>query len=77
VGGPRSRRAGRHAARLAYRLGELRAGAVTAVHFVVPDGIEDPARPEATPLTSMSPGGSRSPRPKARCSWPSTNPSKL
>jgi glycosyltransferase involved in cell wall biosynthesis len=26
-------------------MGELRAGAVRAVHFVVPDGIDDPARP--------------------------------
>ena len=40
-----ARRAGRHAARVAHRLGELRAGAVTAVHVVVPDGIDDPARP--------------------------------
>ena len=35
----------RHAARVAHRLGELRAAAVTAVHVVVPDGIDDPARP--------------------------------
>ena len=40
-----ARRAGRHAARVAHRLGELRAAAVTAVHVVVPDGIDDPARP--------------------------------
>ena len=43
--GSRPRRAGGHAARVAHRLGELRAPAVTAVHFVVPDGIDDPARP--------------------------------
>ena len=36
---------GRHAARVARRLGELRAAAVTAVHVVVPEGIDDPARP--------------------------------
>ena len=42
---PGARRAGRHAPRVARRLGELRAGAVTAVHVVVPDGIDDPARP--------------------------------
>ena len=42
---PGARRAGRHAARVARRLGELRATAVTAVHVVVPDGIDDPARP--------------------------------
>ena len=40
-----ARRAGRHAARVARRLGQLRAAAVTAVHVVVPDGIDDPARP--------------------------------
>ena len=40
-----ARRARRHAARVARRLGELRAAAVTAVHVVVPDGIDDPARP--------------------------------
>ena len=40
-----ARRPGRHAARVARRLGELRAAAVTAVHVVVPDGIDDPARP--------------------------------
>ena len=42
---PGARRAGRHAARVAHRLGELRAAAVMAVHVVVPDGIDDPARP--------------------------------
>ena len=43
---PRSSTASRHAARVARRLGELRAGAVTRrVHVVVPDGIDDPARP--------------------------------
>src|SRR5205085_5734285 len=42
---PRDRRAGGHAARVARRLGELRANAVTAVHVVVPDGIDDPTRP--------------------------------
>ena len=42
---PRARRARRHAARVAHRLGELRAAAVTTVHVVVPDGIDDPARP--------------------------------
>ena len=42
---PGARRARRHAARVARRLGELRASAVTAVHVVVPDGIDDPARP--------------------------------
>ena len=35
----------RHPARVAHRLGELRAAAVRAVHVVVPDGIDDPARP--------------------------------
>src|SRR5207248_10793584 len=35
----------RHAARVTHRLGQLRAAAVTAVHFVVPDGIDDPVRP--------------------------------
>ena len=44
-GARRARRAGRHAARVAHRLGELRAAAVTAVHVVLPDGIDDPARP--------------------------------
>ncbi len=34
-----------HAARVTHRLGELRAAAVTDVHVVVPDGIDDPARP--------------------------------
>src|SRR5215208_5665247 len=33
------------AARVAHRVGELRAAAVTAVHVVVPDGIDDPSRP--------------------------------
>src|SRR3954469_12767144 len=37
--------AGRAAARVAHRLGELRAAAVTAVYVVVPDAIDDPARP--------------------------------
>ena len=40
-----ARRADRHAARVAHRLGELRATAVMTVHVVVPDGIDDPARP--------------------------------
>ncbi len=44
-GRTRARRAGRHAARVAHRLGQLRAVAVTAVHVVVPEGIDDPARP--------------------------------
>ena len=39
----------RHAARVAHRLGQLRAAAVSdrrdTVHVVVPDGIDDPARP--------------------------------
>ena len=35
----------RDAARVARRVGELRAGAVTAVHVIVPEGIDDPARP--------------------------------
>src|SRR4029453_16980223 len=34
-----------HAARVARGVGQLRATAVTAVHVVVPDGIDDPARP--------------------------------
>ena len=33
------------AARVPRRMGELRAAAVTAVHFIVPEGIDDPARP--------------------------------
>ena len=40
-----ARWASRDAARVAHRLGELRAPAVTEVHVVVPDGIDDPARP--------------------------------
>ena len=47
-GGRRRHRARRDAARVARRLGELRAGAVTAarvVHVVVPQGIDDPLRP--------------------------------
>ena len=40
-----ARRAGRDAARVPCRLGELRAAAVTEVHVVVPEGIDDPARP--------------------------------
>jgi len=39
------RRARRHAARVARRMGELRAAAVTAVHVVVRPAIDDPARP--------------------------------
>ena len=41
-GRSRARRAGRDAARVARCLGELRAGAVTTVHVVVPEGIDDP-----------------------------------
>ena len=41
----RARWAARHPARVTRRLGELRAAAVRAVHVVVPDGIDDPARP--------------------------------
>ena len=44
-GRPRTGRDRGHAARVAHRVGELRATAVTAVHVVVPDGIDDPARP--------------------------------
>ena len=44
-GRPRARRARRHAARVARRLCVLRACAVTDVHFIVPEGIDDPARP--------------------------------
>src|SRR5262249_35552851 len=40
-----ARRVGRHAARVAHRLGELRAAPVITVHAVLPDGIDDPARP--------------------------------
>ena len=40
-----ARRAGRHAARVPRRVGELRAAAVTEVHVIVPEGIDDPARP--------------------------------
>ena len=41
-----ARRAGRHAARVARRLGELRARSCDRdVHVVVPAGIDDPARP--------------------------------
>ena len=40
-----ARRAGRDAARVPRRVGELRAGAVTEVHVIVPEGIDDPARP--------------------------------
>src|SRR6476646_7985209 len=40
-----ARRAGRHAARVPRRVGELRAAVVTEVHVVVPEGIEDPTRP--------------------------------
>ena len=36
---------GRDAARVARGIGRIRASAVTAVHVVVPDGIDDPARP--------------------------------
>ena len=42
---PRAGRACRDAARVACCLGELRAGDMTAVHVVVPEGIDDPARP--------------------------------
>ena len=53
VAGRRTRRRSghpprRHAARVARRVGELRAGAVTAtrtVHVVAPEGIDDPLRP--------------------------------
>src|SRR3954451_6179588 len=41
----RARRTGRHAARVPRRLGDLRAAAVTEVHAVVPEGIDDPAGP--------------------------------
>ena len=41
----RARRAGRDAARVPRRVGELRAAAVTEVHVIVPEGIDDPARP--------------------------------
>ena len=40
-----ARRAGRDAARVPRRVGELRAAAVTEVHVIVPEGIDDPARP--------------------------------
>src|SRR3954465_2829888 len=40
----RARRARRHAARVPRRVGELRACAVTDVHVVVPEGIDDPGR---------------------------------
>ena len=40
-----ARRPGRDVARVARRLGELRAAAVTAVHVVVPEGIDDATRP--------------------------------
>ncbi len=40
-----ARWAGGNAARVPRRVGELRAAAVTAVHVVVPEGIDDPARP--------------------------------
>ena len=43
--GARARRAGRDAARVPRRVGELRAAAVTEVHVIVPEGIDDPARP--------------------------------
>src|SRR4029078_702286 len=39
------RRAGGDASRVPHRVGELRAAAVTSVHVVVPEGIDDPARP--------------------------------
>ena len=34
-----------HAARVARRLGHVRANAVSTVHVVVPDGLDDPMRP--------------------------------
>ena len=40
-----ARRNARDAARVPYRMGELRADAVTAVDVIVPEGIDDPARP--------------------------------
>ena len=40
-----ARRAGGDAARVPRRVGELRAAAVTEVHVIVPEGIDDPARP--------------------------------
>ena len=45
AGRQRARRAGGDAARVPRRVGELRAAAVTEVHFIVPEGIDDPARP--------------------------------
>ena len=41
----RTRWNSRHAARVSRGVGELRAAAVTEVHLVVPEGIDDPARP--------------------------------
>src|SRR5207342_680020 len=35
----------RHAPRVARRLGELRAAAVSGVHVIVPFGVDDPTRP--------------------------------
>ena len=45
AGAPGARRAGRDAARVPRRVGELRAAAVSEVHVIVPEGIDDPARP--------------------------------
>ena len=42
---PGAGRAGGDAARVARGIGRIRANAVTGVHVVVPDGIDDPARP--------------------------------
>ena len=43
--GARARRARGDAAGVPRRVGELRAAAVTEVHVIVPEGIDDPARP--------------------------------
>src|SRR5680860_263411 len=42
---PGTRRDRRHVAGVARRLGQLRATAVSSVHVVVPEGVDDPARP--------------------------------
>src|SRR4051794_12706265 len=43
--GSRARRPRRHAARVSHRLRCVRARAMSAVHMIVPDGIDDPALP--------------------------------
>ena len=66
-GRARARRARRHAARVARRLGQLRAAAVTDGPRRLPDGIDDPARPERRQHATTAASATGWPRSAGRC----------